>query len=118
MLRIVSLKSAETRERIPCVASASYPLRPGNLVRPLVDGEPAFRRIGEAVLAARRRVWVTIAYVDREAKLPDELELSASLDGVVMGVRHRELLAEGVQFHPESVLTPRGKDILRNFLDA
>ena len=50
--------------------------------------------------------------------LPDELELSASLDGVVMGVRHRELPAEGVQFHPESVLTPHGKDMLRNFLDA
>ncbi len=53
-----------------------------------------------------------------DPELPPELELSASLDGVVMGVRHRELPAEGVQFHPESVLTPRGKDILRNFLDA
>jgi anthranilate synthase/aminodeoxychorismate synthase-like glutamine amidotransferase len=53
-----------------------------------------------------------------DPELPDELELSASLDGVVMGVRHRELPAEGVQFHPESVLTPRGKDMLRNFLDA
>jgi anthranilate/para-aminobenzoate synthase component II len=49
--------------------------------------------------------------------LPAELELSASFEGVVMGVRHRELPAEGVQFHPESVLTPGGKDILRNFLD-
>jgi anthranilate/para-aminobenzoate synthase component II len=51
-----------------------------------------------------------------DPELPDELELSATLDGVVMGVRHRELPAEGLQFHPESVLTPRGKDILRNFL--
>jgi len=49
--------------------------------------------------------------------LPPELELSATLDGVVMGVRHLELPAEGVQFHPESVLTPRGMDILRNFLE-
>src|SRR5262249_1887498 len=51
-----------------------------------------------------------------DPELPDELELTASYDGVVMGVRHRSLPAEGVQFHPESVLTPHGKDLLRNFL--
>ena len=48
--------------------------------------------------------------------MPEELELSATLGGVVMGVRHRELPAEGVQFHPESVLTPMGKHLLENFL--
>jgi anthranilate synthase/aminodeoxychorismate synthase-like glutamine amidotransferase len=48
--------------------------------------------------------------------LPDELEVSASFGEVVMGVRHRELPAEGVQFHPESVLTPHGKQMLANFL--
>ena len=48
--------------------------------------------------------------------LPAELELTASLGDVVMGVRHRELPAEGVQFHPESVLTPNGKQMLENFL--
>jgi anthranilate synthase/aminodeoxychorismate synthase-like glutamine amidotransferase len=51
-------------------------------------------------------------------ELPGELELSASCEGVVMAVRHRELPAEGVQFHPESVLTPDGKRMLGNFLDA
>jgi len=51
-----------------------------------------------------------------DPELPDELEVTASFDGVVMGVRHRSLPAEGVQFHPESVLTPHGKDLLRNFL--
>ncbi len=51
-----------------------------------------------------------------DPELPDELELTARLGDVVMGVRHRELPAEGVQFHPESVLTPSGKDMLRNFL--
>ena len=45
--------------------------------------------------------------------LPDELERTASFGDVVMGVRHRSLPAEGVQFHPESVLTPDGKDLLR-----
>jgi anthranilate synthase/aminodeoxychorismate synthase-like glutamine amidotransferase len=49
--------------------------------------------------------------------LPDELEQTASLGEVVMGVRHRSLPAEGVQFHPESVLTPDGKQLLHNFLE-
>ena len=50
--------------------------------------------------------------------LPDVLELSATGGGVVMAVRHRELPAEGVQFHPESVLTQHGKQMLRNFMDG
>ena len=44
------------------------------------------------------------------------LERSAFADGVVMAVRHRELPAEGVQFHPESVLTEQGRELLANFL--
>jgi anthranilate synthase/aminodeoxychorismate synthase-like glutamine amidotransferase len=48
--------------------------------------------------------------------LPEDLEVSASYGDIVMGVRHRELPAEGVQFHPESVLTPEGKSMVARFL--
>jgi len=53
----------------------------------------------------------------RKESLPDCLEISAwTQEGEVMGLRHKELAVEGVQFHPESVLTQPGKDLLRNFL--
>jgi phosphatidylserine/phosphatidylglycerophosphate/cardiolipin synthase-like enzyme len=51
--------------------NASYPVRPGNSVRPLVDGVPAFRRICEAVEGARSSVRVTVAFIDRDAPMPD-----------------------------------------------
>ena len=51
--------------------------------------------------------------------LPEELEVSAWTEkGLIMGLRHREYPIEGVQFHPESIMTPEGKDLLRNFLEA
>jgi anthranilate synthase/aminodeoxychorismate synthase-like glutamine amidotransferase len=54
--------------------------------------------------------------VDRES-VPDVLEITAETDdGIVMGLRHREFDIEGVQFHPESILTASGHDLLRNFL--
>ena len=55
--------------------------------------------------------------VDRDS-VPDELEITAETDdGIVMGLRHRTYDIEGVQFHPESILTAGGHDLLRNFLD-
>ncbi len=53
-----------------------------------------------------------------DPELPDSFEVSARGGGVVMAIRHRELPAEGVQFHPESVLTPQGKHLLANFLEG
>lgn len=56
-----------------CISSASgaYPMRSGNRVRPLVDGPPIFRRIGEAVEAARHSVWVTVAFYSHAFRFPD-----------------------------------------------
>ncbi|MBC7323732.1 MAG: anthranilate/aminodeoxychorismate synthase component II, partial [Moorella sp. (in: Bacteria)] len=54
-----------------------------------------------------------------EETLPDCLEVTArSETGELMGLRHRHLPVEGVQFHPESILTTAGKDLLRNFLEV
>ena len=55
----------------------------------------------------------------REDGLPGDLEITARTpDGEIMGVRHRQLMIEGVQFHPESVLTPDGPELMKNFLDC
>ena len=75
------------------------------------DGRTIFEGLRSPLVAGRYHSLVA------DPDLPDELELSASLGEVVMGVRHRELPAEGVQFHPESVLTPNGKQLLANFLE-
>lgn len=51
------------------------------------------------------------------ASLPDDLEITSQTeDGLIMGLRHRRYPVEGVQFHPESIMTPCGKDLLHNFL--
>jgi anthranilate synthase/aminodeoxychorismate synthase-like glutamine amidotransferase len=76
------------------------------------DGKGVLRGIESPLRAGRYHSLVA------DPELPADLELTATLGDVVMGVRHKTLPAEGVQFHPESVLTPRGKDILRNFLGS
>ena len=56
---------------IPSTTSGSYPVRAGNRLQPLVDGEPAFRRICEAIEAAKQSVWVTIAFLEPAFLMPD-----------------------------------------------
>jgi anthranilate synthase/aminodeoxychorismate synthase-like glutamine amidotransferase len=74
------------------------------------DGKTIFSGIPNPLVGGRYHSLIV------DPDLPDELELSASSGDTVMGIRHRELPAEGVQFHPESVLTETGKQILANFL--
>jgi len=53
-----------------------------------------------------------------QSTLPPDLEVTAWADGLIMGVRHKSLPVDGIQFHPESILTPQGKDLLANFLGS
>ncbi|HEY1853059.1 MAG TPA: aminodeoxychorismate/anthranilate synthase component II [Solirubrobacterales bacterium] len=76
------------------------------------DGRAVYAGLPSPLLAGRYHSLVA------DPELPDELELTAHLGEVVMGARHRELPVEGVQFHPESVLTPQGKHLLANFLEG
>lgn len=76
------------------------------------DGKGIFKGIPDPFEATRYHSLL----VDRET-LPDCFEISAWTDeGEIMGIRHKEFPMEGVQFHPESILTKYGKDILKNFI--
>ena len=80
------------------------------------DGKTIFEGIPSAMTCTRYH-----SLIVAEDGLPEELEVSARTDGpnggsTIMALRHRELPIEGVQFHPESVLTTHGKEIIANFL--
>ena len=76
------------------------------------DGKGVFAGLASPIEATRYH-----SLAIRPDSVPAVLEVSAhSESGVIMGVRHRELAVEGVQFHPESILTPDGHTLLRNFL--
>jgi anthranilate synthase/aminodeoxychorismate synthase-like glutamine amidotransferase len=84
----------------------------GKPVKVSHDGKTIFDGIDKTFSAGRYHSLV----VERES-LPDCLEISAeSPDGLVMAMRHRDLPIEGVQFHPESILTEHGREMLQNFL--
>jgi len=76
------------------------------------DSKTIFRGLPQPFVATRYHSLI----VDRKS-LPRELEISAETDdGIIMGLRHRKMRVEGVQFHPESVLTDAGFQLLKNFL--
>ena len=76
------------------------------------DGKTIFAGLPNPFTAGRYH-----SLVVRPETLPDCLEVSArTAEGEIMGLRHKEYPVEGIQFHPESVLTPQGKRIIRNFL--
>jgi para-aminobenzoate synthetase component 2 len=77
------------------------------------DGKTLFKNLPNPFTATRYH-----SLVLNRKTLPDCFEISAeSDDNEIMGIRHKELPVEGVQFHPESILTPNGKDLLKNFIE-
>jgi anthranilate synthase component 2 len=75
------------------------------------DGSGVFAGLPNPFQATRYH-----SLIVERSSLPVDLKITAEADGVIMGLRHRHLPVEGVQFHPESILTPRGNDLLANFL--
>lgn len=77
------------------------------------DGKTLYKGIKNPFIAMRYH-----SLAASENDFPDCLEITAKTDdGEIMGVRHRQYLTEGIQFHPESIMTTTGKRLLRNFLD-
>jgi anthranilate synthase/aminodeoxychorismate synthase-like glutamine amidotransferase len=75
------------------------------------DNKTIFRKLKQDFVATRYH-----SLIVEKKSLPKDLEISAETDGMIMAFRHRKMPIEGVQFHPESVLTEVGMQLLRNFL--
>ena len=84
-------------------------------IRIIDEGEVLFRNLPAEIMGGRYHSWV----VSRDNFPYDELEITAEDEnGQIMALRHRTYDVRGIQFHPESVLTPQGKVILKNWLEA
>jgi para-aminobenzoate synthetase component II len=93
------------------IVRAPY-LMHGKTSQILHDGRTVFDGIDNPFTATRYH-----SLIVERSSIPPELEISATTsDGLVMGLRHREFICEGVQFHPESIMTGAGRQLLRNFL--
>ena len=79
----------------------------------IVADDPLFKDLGPILRVGRYHSWVV-----SQEDLPDCLEVTAVdlVEGQIMGLRHKEYNVRGIQFHPESVLTPQGKEIIKNWL--
>jgi anthranilate synthase/aminodeoxychorismate synthase-like glutamine amidotransferase len=77
------------------------------------DDKTIFKDLPQDFVATRYH-----SLIVEEKSFPADLEISAKTDGIIMGLRHRKMLVEGVQFHPESVLTSVGMQLLKNFLSV
>jgi anthranilate synthase component 2 len=103
-----------------CTAFGGEVVRAGHLMHGKTS---AIRHDGRGIFAGMTSPFTATRYhslIASENSLPEELEISARSvdDGYVMGVRHRRYPIEGVQFHPESILTAEGDRLIRNFLDS
>ena len=95
------------------VVASAPALMHGKVSKILHDGRTIFHGLPQGFEATRYHSLVVLPDT-----VPPELEVSArTADGVIMGLRHRQYKVEGVQFHPESILTQPGKQLLRNFLE-
>ena len=100
-------------EAVGATVAYAGEIRHGKSSRIEHDGKGVFRGLPNPFEAIRYH-----SLAIRPESVPECLEVTARSDsGVIMGVRHREYAIEGVQFHPESIATPVGKDLLRNFLE-
>jgi anthranilate synthase component II len=86
----------------------------GKTAKIMHDGEGVYRGVQQGFEATRYH-----SLVIEPESLPEDLQItSRTEDGTIMGVRHRDFPVEGVQFHPESVLTRSGHELLKNFLEV
>lgn len=82
-------------------------------VKITVDDESMFKGLGDTLEVGRYHSWVV------DTQLPEELEATSfDENGQIMSLRHKEYDVKGVQFHPESVLTPQGKKMLKNWIES
>ena len=89
-------------------------IRHGKISRITHDGRGVFAGLPQSLQAIRYH-----SLAVQQKSVPAELEVTAWSDsGVIMGVRHRHYQVEGIQFHPESIMTEHGKELLKNFLGS